>query len=65
MLIGPRGRKLLPGPVGSDGSKITAGSVSDIKSFIESNKQPYYVGQGRFYIVLWSGTPGDGPSASR
>ena len=42
------------------GSKIPAGSVNDIKSFIESNKQPYYVGQGRFYVVEWNGTPGSG-----
>ena len=51
---------LWPNLRGGFGSKISAGSVNDIKSFIESNKQPFYVGQGRFYVVEWSGTPGSG-----
>src|SRR5206468_531057 len=51
---------LWPNLRGGFGSKIPAGSVNDIKSFIEGNKQPYYVGQGRFYVVEWNGTPGTG-----
>jgi len=51
---------LWPNLRGGFGSKINAGSINDIKSFIESNKQPYYVGQGRFYVVQWNGTPGGG-----
>jgi hypothetical protein len=51
---------LWPNLRGGFGSKINAGSVNDIKSFIEGNKQPYYVGQGRFYVVEWNGTPGTG-----
>jgi cytochrome b6-f complex iron-sulfur subunit len=51
---------LWPNLRGGFGSKINAGSINDIKSFIESNKQPYYVGQGRFYVVEWNGQPGAG-----
>jgi cytochrome b6-f complex iron-sulfur subunit len=51
---------LWPNLRGGFGSKINAGSINDIKSFIESNKQPYYVGQGRFYVVEWNGQPGTG-----
>jgi cytochrome b6-f complex iron-sulfur subunit len=51
---------LWPNLRGGFGSKINAGSINDIKSFIEGNKQPFYVGQGRFYIIEWNGTPGAG-----
>ena len=51
---------LWPNLRGGFGSKINAGSINDIKSFIEGNKQPFYVGQGRFYIIEWNGTPGTG-----
>jgi cytochrome b6-f complex iron-sulfur subunit len=51
---------LWPNLRGGFGSKINAGSINDIKSFIEGNKQPYYVGQGRFYIVEWNGQAGTG-----
>lgn len=51
---------LWPNLRGGFGSKITTGSINDVKDFIQSNKQPYYVGQGRFYIVQWNGTPGSG-----
>jgi cytochrome b6-f complex iron-sulfur subunit len=51
---------LWPNLRGGFGSKIDAGSLNDIKAFIEGNKQPYYVGQGRFYIVEWNGQPGTG-----
>jgi cytochrome b6-f complex iron-sulfur subunit len=51
---------LWPNLLGGFGSKINAGPIGDIKSFIEGNKQPYYVGQGRFYIVEWNGTAGTG-----
>jgi len=51
---------LWPNLRGGFGSKINAGSINDIKSFIQGNKQPFYVGQGRFYIIEWDGTPGAG-----
>jgi len=51
---------LWPNLRGGFGSKIDAGSLNDIKAFIEGNKQPYYVGQGRFYVVEWNGQPGSG-----
>jgi cytochrome b6-f complex iron-sulfur subunit len=47
---------LWPNLKGQFGSKITAGSLSDIKSFIEQNNQPFYFGAGRFYIVPYNGT---------
>jgi cytochrome b6-f complex iron-sulfur subunit len=49
---------LWPNLRGGFGSKITAGSLSDIKAQLGSG--PVYVGTGRFYIVGWNGTPGDG-----
>jgi cytochrome b6-f complex iron-sulfur subunit len=51
---------LWPNLRGGFGSKINAGPINDIKAFIESNRQPYYVGQGRFYVVEWNGQPGTG-----
>jgi len=47
---------LWPNLKGQFGSKIVAGSLSDIKSYIEQNDQPYYYGAGRFYIVPYNGT---------
>lgn len=47
---------LWPNLKGQFGSKIVAGSLTDIKGFIESQDQPYYYGAGRFYIVPYSGT---------
>jgi cytochrome b6-f complex iron-sulfur subunit len=50
---------LWPNLKGGFGSKINAGPLSDIKGQIE--EQSYvYVGQGRFYLVGWDGTPGTG-----
>jgi cytochrome b6-f complex iron-sulfur subunit len=46
---------LWPNLKGGFGSVIDAGKLTDIKDFISSNNQPFYLGQGRFYIVAWSG----------
>jgi cytochrome b6-f complex iron-sulfur subunit len=47
---------LWPNLKGQFGSKITVGSVSDIKAAIDSQNQPFYYGAGRFYIVPYNGT---------
>ena len=46
---------LWPNLKGQFGSRIVAGSLTDIKSYIESQNQPYYYGAGRFYIVAYDG----------
>jgi cytochrome b6-f complex iron-sulfur subunit len=46
---------LSPNLKGEFGSRIVAGSLSDIKAYIESQNQPYYFGAGRFYIVSYNG----------
>jgi len=46
---------LWPNLKGQFGSRIAAGSVSDIKAYIQSQNQPYYYGAGRFYIVPYTG----------
>jgi cytochrome b6-f complex iron-sulfur subunit len=46
---------LWPNLKGGFGSVIEAGALADIKSTIQSTKQPFYVGTGRFYIVPWDG----------
>jgi cytochrome b6-f complex iron-sulfur subunit len=51
---------LWPNLRGGFGSVITAGSLADIKSFINANRQPYYVGAGRFYVIEWKGSVGEG-----
>jgi cytochrome b6-f complex iron-sulfur subunit len=49
---------LWPNLKGGFGSLISAGKLDDIKSEIQDNKGgPVYFGQGRFYIVPWSGHP--------
>jgi cytochrome b6-f complex iron-sulfur subunit len=48
---------LWPSLQGGFGSKINAGSVSDIKNQIQNQGQPVYVGAGRFYVVPYLGTP--------
>jgi cytochrome b6-f complex iron-sulfur subunit len=48
---------LWPNLKGGFGSVITAGAVSDIKAFIQQNKQPFYYGAGRFYVVDYPVTP--------
>jgi cytochrome b6-f complex iron-sulfur subunit len=47
---------LWPNLKGGFGSLITAGSLDEIKGFIEQNRQPFYYGAGRFYIVPYGGT---------
>jgi cytochrome b6-f complex iron-sulfur subunit len=47
---------LWPNLRGGFGSKIAAGTVTDIKAQLSSG-QPVYNGAGRFYIVPWDGTP--------
>jgi cytochrome b6-f complex iron-sulfur subunit len=42
------------------GSVINAGKLDDILAYIDANDQPFYSGTGRFYIVKWNGTPGEG-----
>src|SRR5205814_5995812 len=46
---------LWPNLHGGVGSVIPAGNLDDIKNFISQNKQPFYYGAGRFYIVPYSG----------
>jgi cytochrome b6-f complex iron-sulfur subunit len=51
---------LWPSLKGGFGSVIAAGKVEDIKTQISEGKGVAYFGQGRFYIVPWSGhTSGD------
>jgi cytochrome b6-f complex iron-sulfur subunit len=50
---------LWPNLKGGFGAKINAGPLNDIKSQAETDSY-VYVGQGRFYIVPWSGTAGTG-----
>ena len=44
---------LWPNLKGGFGSTINAGSLDDIRSFIQSQKQPFYVGVGRFYVWFY------------
>ena len=46
---------LWPNLKGQFGSVIVAGSLTDIKAYIEQNNQPFYLGAGRFYIVPYHG----------
>jgi cytochrome b6-f complex iron-sulfur subunit len=46
---------LWPSLRGGFGSLIDAGSVSDIKNEIQSTRQPFYSGSGRFYIATYAG----------
>ncbi len=48
---------LWPSLRGGFGSKVVAGDIADIKAQIQSTKQPYYVGIGRFYLVPYNGRP--------
>jgi cytochrome b6-f complex iron-sulfur subunit len=51
---------LWPSLKGGFGSVITAGKVDDIRNEIQDGNGVAYFGQGRFYIVPWSGhTSGD------
>jgi cytochrome b6-f complex iron-sulfur subunit len=51
---------LWPNLKGGFGSVINAGALDDIKNEIQGSGQPAYNGTGRFYLVPWDGTPGDG-----
>jgi cytochrome b6-f complex iron-sulfur subunit len=42
---------LWPGATGGFGSKIRAGSVNDVLAQITDTKEPFYVPEGRFYVV--------------
>jgi cytochrome b6-f complex iron-sulfur subunit len=42
---------LWPSATGGFGSKIRAGSVSDVLGQIADTKEPFYVPEGRFYVV--------------
>jgi len=44
---------LWPNLKGGFGSVINAGSADDIRSQIQSNKQPFYNGAGRFYVYFY------------
>jgi len=48
---------LWPNLKGGFGSKINAGSLSDIKNQIANTGQPVYNGNGRFYVVPYNGKP--------
>jgi cytochrome b6-f complex iron-sulfur subunit len=47
---------LWPNLKGGFGSKVSAGSVEDVKNQIQQNRQPFYYGAGRFWIVPYTGT---------
>lgn len=51
---------LYPNLLGGFGSKFTVGTVSEIKSQIESTDEPFYFGQGRMYLVEYTGKGVDG-----
>jgi cytochrome b6-f complex iron-sulfur subunit len=46
---------LWPNLKGGFGSVIQAGNLDDIKNFIAQNRQPFYSGSGRFYIIPYTG----------
>ena len=50
---------LWPNLKGGFGSLINAGNVQDIVAEIASTSQPFYYGDGRFYIVPYDGKPTD------
>jgi len=54
---------LWPNLKGGFGSVIAAGTIDDIKNFIQQNNQPFYSGTGRFYIVPYNGS-GKDPSTA-
>ena len=45
-----------PNLKGGFGARLNAGRLSDILSEIEQTGQPYYFGQGRFYLVKYDGS---------
>jgi cytochrome b6-f complex iron-sulfur subunit len=48
---------LYPNLKGGFGSKINAGSLSEIRNSIQSTRQPYYLGSGRLYLVAYDVDP--------
>jgi cytochrome b6-f complex iron-sulfur subunit len=50
---------LWPNLRGGFGSVINAGKLEDIRSYIRENRQPFYSGTGRFYVVDYDGRPTD------
>ena len=50
---------LWPNLRGGFGSVINAGKLEDINSFIRENREPFYSGTGRFYVVAYDGRPTD------
>jgi len=46
---------LWPNLKGGFGSVINAGRLQDITAEINSTKQPFYVGSGRFYVISYTG----------
>jgi cytochrome b6-f complex iron-sulfur subunit len=50
---------LWPNLRGGFGSVINAGKIDEIRAFIRENRQPFYSGTGRFYVVPYEGRPTD------
>src|SRR5207249_6207747 len=55
---------LWPNLKGGFGSVVAAGTIDDIKNFIQQNNQPFYSGTGRFYIVPYNGSGKDPSTAT-
>ena len=51
---------LWPNLKGGFGSVINAGKLDDIKAATAADNEPYYVGEGRFYIIPYDGAPSGG-----
>lgn len=56
---------LWPNVVGSFGSALPVGRKQDIDRAIAETRQPFYSGQGRFYVVSYDGKPSDGADYER
>ena len=48
---------LYPNLRGGFGSAITAGTIDEIRNSIQSTRQPFYLGAGRFYLVPYDVEP--------
>lgn len=48
---------LWPSLKGGFGSVINAGKLEEIRASIRDTGEPYYSGTGRFYVVVYDGTP--------
>jgi cytochrome b6-f complex iron-sulfur subunit len=51
---------LWPNLKGGFGSIINAGKLEDIKAAMLADNEPFYVGEGRFYIIPYDGAPSGG-----